>query len=50
MNFKEAVVVYGLQSPFVKEMLSNWATQHRVSQEWSGLMLAAQEGRQYLLR
>lgn len=39
MNFKEAVVVYGLQSPFVKEMLSNWATQHRViPQEWKGLV------------
>lgn len=39
MHFKEAVVFYGLRSPFVKVMLNNWATQHRViPQDWKGLV------------
>lgn len=29
-NFKEAILLYSLQSPFVKKMLSNWPTQNRV--------------------
>lgn len=39
MHFKEAVVLYELLSPFIKEMLSTWATQHRViPQDWKGLI------------
>ena len=38
-HFKGAFVLCGSNSPFVKEMLSNWATQHRViPQEWKGLV------------
>lgn len=29
-NFKEAVLLYSLHSPFVKEMLNNWSNQNIV--------------------
>ena len=48
-HFKEAIVSYGLHSSFVKEMLNNWATQHRViPQDWKGLVLAVLEAGQQL--
>ena len=43
-HFKIAVVLYGLHSPFVKEMLSNWAMQHGVIlQDLKGLVSAVLE-------
>ena len=30
-NFKEALVLYGLHSSFVEDMVNNWAIQNRVS-------------------
>ena len=34
-HLKEAIMLYGLHSPFVKEILNNWAMQHRViPQDW----------------
>jgi hypothetical protein len=48
-HFKEAIVSYGLHSSFVKEMLNNWATQHRViPQDWKGLVSAVLEAGQQL--
>ena len=48
-HFKEAIGMYGLHSSFVKEMLNNWATEHRViPQGWKGLVSAAPEAGQSL--
>lgn len=45
MHFKEAVVVYGLQSPFIKKMLT--VTQHRVIPHvWKGLVSVVLEAGQ----
>lgn len=39
-HFKEAILLYVLHSPFIKEMLNNWAIQHRaIPQDWKGLVL-----------
>lgn len=46
-HFKEAVLLYGLHSSFVKEMLSNWDMQHRViPKDWKGLVSAVLEASQ----
>jgi hypothetical protein len=43
-HLKEAIMLYGLHSPFVKEMLSNWAMQHGVIlQDLKGLVSAVLE-------
>jgi hypothetical protein len=43
-HFKEAIVLYGLHSPFVKVLLSNWPTQNRViPQEWKKFVSAELE-------
>jgi hypothetical protein len=35
---KEPIVLYSLHFPFLKEMLSIWATQHRIiTLDWKGL-------------
>lgn len=48
-HVKEAMVLYGLHSPFVKEMLNNWATQHGViPQDWKGLVSAVLKAGQWL--
>lgn len=37
-HFKEAIILYNLHSPFLKEMLSNWFMQHRViTLDWKEL-------------
>lgn len=48
-HFKEAVVLHGLHSFFVKEMLNNWAVQHRViPQGWKWVVSAVLEASQQL--
>lgn len=40
-RFKEAVVWYDMNSPFVKQMLNSWATQNRfILQDWKDLAAA----------
>lgn len=37
-HFKEAIISYELHSPYVKHILSNWATQNRISpKDYKGL-------------
>lgn len=40
-HFKEAMVLYSLHSPLLKEMLNTWAMQNRViPQDWKSLVSA----------
>ena len=48
-HLKEAIMLYGLHSPFVKEMLSNWAMQHKIiPRVWEELVSAVLEASQQL--
>ena len=48
-HFKEAVILYGLHSPFVKEMLNDLATQHSfIPQDGKGLVSPVVEAGQQL--
>ncbi|KAL6040241.1 hypothetical protein STEG23_020317 [Scotinomys teguina] len=43
-RFKEAIVNYGIHSPFVKQMLNSWSTCNRiVPQDWKDLVTAVLE-------
>lgn len=40
--FKEAMLLYAIYSPYVKQILNNWATQNRIiPQDWERLVTAA---------
>ena len=40
-HFKEAIISYEMHSPYVKQILNNWATQNRIiPQDWKGLVEA----------
>jgi hypothetical protein len=40
-RFKEAMVTYSMQSPYVKQILNNWATQnHIILKDWKDLISA----------
>lgn len=46
-HFSESTVLYILYSYFLKDMLNNWATQHRIiSQDCKGLVSAVLEAGQ----
>jgi hypothetical protein len=48
-HFKGAFVLCGSNSPFVKEMLSNWAMQHKIiPRVWEELVSAVLEASQQL--
>jgi hypothetical protein len=39
-HFKEAMISYMMHSPYVKQILNNWATQSRIiPQDWKGLVI-----------
>lgn len=43
-NIKEAIVMYGLHSPFVRELLTSWATVNKVTpKDWAQLASAVLE-------
>ena len=43
-EFKKAIVLYSMHSPFVKKMLSSWSLSHRLlPKDWIELVKAALE-------
>ena len=43
-RFKETVVSYGMNSPFVRQMLNSWSTRNRsIPQNWKDLVTAVLE-------
>ena len=43
-RFKEAMVAYGIQSPYVKQMLNNWPMQNGIiPKDWKDLITAILE-------
>ena len=50
-RFKAAVTSYGINSPYVKQMLNSWATQNRIiPQDWKDLASAILEAGPQLQR
>lgn len=45
-HFKEAIALYGLHSPFIKQLLSNWLCSIVIPQDWKGLLSAVLEASQ----
>jgi hypothetical protein len=44
LDLRGAIVEYGMHSPYVKQVLNNWATQnHVISKGWKDLMTAILE-------
>ena len=38
------MILYGMHSPYVKQILNNWATQNRIiPKSWKGLVMAVLE-------
>ena len=47
--FKEAMISYGVHSPYVKQILNNWATQNRIIlQDWKEVVIAVVDADQKL--